>query len=101
MTRGAKGRLESSVGFNYGELQQDLWGLFEQNKVDGPRSEFNYKMQKKCVIQALEDGADEIEIHHTIVDALLQSHPTMKLPSKNKYAGELLSSAKRKIKSKK
>lgn len=55
-------------------------------------------MQKKCVIQALKEGADEIEIHHAIVDALLQSHPAMKLPSRNKYAGELLASAKRKKK---
>lgn len=101
MTRGAKGKLESSVGFNCNEFQEDLWGLFEQEKTNRLGANRNFDAQVDCIVQALRDGADEIEIHHAIVNALSQSYEKMKLPSRNKRAGELISIAKWQIESRK
>lgn len=94
MTLGAKGKLESSIGFNCDEFQEDLRGLFEQEKTNGLSVELNKDAQVDCVIASLRDGGDEIDIHHAIVDALIQSYPKMKLPSRNKRAREFISSAK-------
>lgn len=100
VTRMPNGKVEASIGFDYDKFQEDLSGLFKQEQTNGLEQECNGDAQKNCVARALLNCGDEIEVHHRIVEALLQSYPKMKLPSRNKRAGELLNRAKVKIKNK-
>ena len=97
MTRMPGGKTEASIGFDRDEFVDDMVGLFKQEQTNGLGKQRNFSEQVRCVEMALLCNADEVEVHQTIADALLQAYPTMKLPSRNKRAKEFLDITQRMI----
>ena len=97
MTRMPGGKTEASIGFDRDGFVDDMVGLFKQEQTNGLGEQRNSSEQVRCVEMALLCNANEVEVHQTIAEALLQAYPTMKLPSRNKRAKGLLDIAQRMV----